>query len=196
MNESGKITASHRSRAAIVYVRQSTLLQVERNRESTARQYDLVSRARQLGWPREAIRVIDGDLGISGSVTGQRAGFEGLVAEVALGQVGIILALEASRLARDNAAWYRLLDLAGVCDTLVADADGVYHPALFTDRLVLGLMGIMAEALCRRRHKYSYADLAVMPTMRRQRVVARVGGRNVRHNHSPSRNASTSSAGW
>jgi DNA invertase Pin-like site-specific DNA recombinase len=146
VNESGKITASHRSRAAIVYVRQSTLLQVERNRESTARQYDLVSRARQLGWPREAIRVIDGDLGISGSVTGQRAGFEGLVAEVALGQVGIILALEASRLARDNATWYRMLDLAGVCDTLVADADGVYHPALFTDRLVLGLMGIMAES--------------------------------------------------
>ena len=122
------------------------MAQLERNTESTARQYDLVNRARQLGWPREAIRVIDGDLGISGSVTGQRAGFEGLVAEVALGQVGIILALEASRLARDNAAWYRLLDLAGVCDTLVADADGVYHPALFTDRLVLGLMGIMAES--------------------------------------------------
>jgi hypothetical protein len=81
------------------------------------RQYDLASRARQLGWPREAIRVIDGDLGISGSVTGQRDGFEGMVAEVALGQVGIILALEASRLARDNAAWYRLPGLAGVCDT-------------------------------------------------------------------------------
>ena len=146
MSEAGKITSSHLSRAALIYVRQSTLAQLERNTESTARQYDLVNRARQLGWPREAIRVIDGDLGISGSVTGQRAGFEGLVAEVALGQVGIILALEASRLARDNAAWYRLLDLAGVCDTLVADADGVYHPALFTDRLVLGLMGIMAES--------------------------------------------------
>ena len=86
------------------------------------------ARARQLGWPPEAVRVVDGDLGVSGSVTGQRDGFEGMVAEVALGQVGIILALEASRLARDNAAWYRLLDLAGVCDTLVADADGVYHP--------------------------------------------------------------------
>ncbi len=146
MSDSGKITSSHLSRAAVIYVRQSTLIQVERNTESTARQYDLVNRARRLGWPREAIRVVDGDLGISGSVTGQRAGFEGLVAEVALGQVGIILALEASRLARDNAAWYRLLDLAGVCDTLVADADGVYHPALFTDRLVLGLMGIMAES--------------------------------------------------
>jgi DNA invertase Pin-like site-specific DNA recombinase len=79
------------------------LAQVERNTESTAHQYDLVSRARQLGWPREAIRVIDGDLGISGSVTGQRDAFEGMVAEVALGQVGIILALEVSRLARDNA---------------------------------------------------------------------------------------------
>src|SRR6266480_1895562 len=146
MSDSGKITASHLSRAAVIYVRQSTLTQVERNTESTARQYDLVSRAGQLGWPREAIRVVDSDLGISGSVTGQRAGFEGVVAEVALGQVGIILALEASRLARDNAAWYRLLDLAGVCDTLVADADGVYHPALFGDRLLLGLMGIMAES--------------------------------------------------
>ncbi len=102
MSDSGKITSSHLSRAAVIYVRQSTLAQVERNTESTARQYDLVSRARQLGWPREAIRVVDGDLGISGSVTGQRAGFEGMVAEVALGQVGIILALEASRLARDN----------------------------------------------------------------------------------------------
>jgi DNA invertase Pin-like site-specific DNA recombinase len=146
MSESGKITSSHLSRAAVIYVRQSTLVQVERNTESTARQYDLVHRAQQLGWPREAIRVVDGDLGISGSVTGQRAGFEGMVAEVALGQVGIILALEASRLARDNAAWYRLLDLAGVCDTLVADADAVHHPALFGDRLLLGLMGIMSEA--------------------------------------------------
>jgi DNA invertase Pin-like site-specific DNA recombinase len=146
MSESGKITGSHRSRAAVIYVRQSTLAQLERNTESTARQYDLVNRARQLGWPREAIRVVDADLGVSGSVLGQREGFESLVAEVALGQVGIILALEASRLARDNAAWYRLLDLAGACDTLVADADGVYHPGLFNDRLVLGIKGTMAEA--------------------------------------------------
>jgi DNA invertase Pin-like site-specific DNA recombinase/transposase-like protein len=146
MSESGKITASHRSRAAVIYVRQSTVAQVERNTESTARQYDLVARARQLGWPPHQIRVVDGDLGVSGSVTGQRDAFEGLVAEVALGQVGIILALEVSRLARDNAAWYRLLDLAGVCDTLVADADGIYHPGLFNDRLVLGMKGLMSEA--------------------------------------------------
>src|SRR5438046_2254691 len=146
MSEPGKVTASHLSRAAVIYVRQSTVIPVERNTEPTARQYDLVNRARQLGWPREAVRVVDGDLGVSGSVTGQRDGFEGMVAEVALGQVGIILALEVSRLARDNAAWYRLLDLAGVCDTLVADADGLYHPGLFNDRLVLGMKGLMSEA--------------------------------------------------
>jgi DNA invertase Pin-like site-specific DNA recombinase len=146
MSDAGLITASHRSRAAVIYVRQSTLAQVERNRESTTRQYDLVQRAAGLGWPRTAIRVVDADLGVTGSVTGQRDGFEALVAEVALGQVGIILALEVSRLARDNAAWYRLLDLAGACDTLVADADGLYHPGLFNDRLVLGMKGIMSEA--------------------------------------------------
>ncbi|PZS09387.1 MAG: recombinase family protein, partial [Solirubrobacterales bacterium] len=146
MSEYSKITASHRSRAAVIYVRQSTLAQLERNTESTARQYNLTARAEQLGWPRSGIRVIDADLGVSGSALGQREGFESLVAEVALGQVGIILALEASRLARDNAAWYRLLDLAGACDTLVADGDGVYHPGLFNDRLLLGIKGTMAEA--------------------------------------------------
>jgi len=147
MSEHSKITASHRSRVAIIYVRQSTLAQLERNTESTARQYDLAERAVELGWPRSAVRVVDADLGVSGSVLGQRDGFESLVADVALGQVGIILALEVSRLARDNAAWYRLLDLAGACDTLVADADGVYHPGLFNDRLVLGMKGIMSEIL-------------------------------------------------
>src|SRR5438094_6830305 len=146
MSEHSKVTASHRSRQAVVYVRQSTLTQLERNVESTARQYDLRQRAIALGWSREQVRVIDVDLGISGSVLGQRNGFETLVADVAMGQIGIILALEVSRLARDNAAWYRLLDLAGACDTLVADADGVYHPGLFNDRLVLGMKGIMAES--------------------------------------------------
>src|SRR5680860_699534 len=146
MSESGKVTPSHLSRVAVGYVRQSTLGQVERNSESTARQYDLAARAQALGWPAAAVRVIDADLGISGSVTGQREGFENLVAEIALGQVGIVLALEASRLARDNSAWYRLLDLAGACDTLVGDGDGIYHPGLFNDRLLLGMKGIMSEA--------------------------------------------------
>jgi DNA invertase Pin-like site-specific DNA recombinase len=146
MSEHTKITSSHLARSAAIYVRQSTLAQVERNRESTARQYDLGARARQLGWADDQVKVVDADLGVSGSLTGQREGFETLIAEVALGQVGIILALEVSRLARDNAAWYRLLDLAGACDTLVADADGVYHPGLFNDRLLLGMKGIMSEA--------------------------------------------------
>jgi DNA invertase Pin-like site-specific DNA recombinase len=146
MSELGKVTDLHRSRTAVVYVRQSTLTQVERNIEFTARQYDLIARAKALGWPASQIRVIDGDLGISASALGQREAFEGLVAEVALGQVEIVLALEVSRLARDNAAWYRLLDLAGVCDTLVCDGDGLYHPARFNDRLLLGMKGIMSEA--------------------------------------------------
>lgn len=146
MSETGKITASHRSRAAVVYIRQSTLSQLEHNTESTARQYDLVNRAVELGWDRSQVRIVDADLGISGSVTGRRGGFEEMVADIALGQVGVVVALEVSRLARDNTAWYRLLDLAGTCDTLVADTDGVYHPGLFNDRLLLGMKGIMSEA--------------------------------------------------
>jgi len=141
-----KVTAAHLRRAALVYVRQSTLAQVDRNRESTARQYDLVARAERLGWPRSAVRVIDDDLGVSGASTAGRSGFAELAAQVGLGQVGIVLSLECSRLARNNADWYRLLDLAGMTDTLIADADGVYHPGLFNDRLVLGMKGTMSEA--------------------------------------------------
>ncbi len=142
----GKVTASHLRRAAMVYVRQSTLAQVDRNRESTARQYDLAGRAVALGWPRSAVRVIDADLGVSGASAVGRSGFAELAAQVGLGQVGIVLSLECSRLARNNADWYRLLDLAGMTDTLIADADGVYHPAMFNDRLVLGMKGTMSEA--------------------------------------------------
>jgi DNA invertase Pin-like site-specific DNA recombinase len=140
------VTAAHLQRAAVVYVRQSTLAQVDRNRESTARQYDLVARAERLGWPRIAVRVIDDDLGVSGASTTGRSGFAELAAQVGLGQVGIVLSLECSRLARNNADWYRLLDLAGMTDTLIADADGVYHPGLFNDRLLLGMKGTMSEA--------------------------------------------------
>jgi DNA invertase Pin-like site-specific DNA recombinase/transposase-like protein len=140
------VTAAHLQRAAVVYVRQSTLAQVDRNRESTARQYDLVARAERLGWPPIAVRVIDDDLGVSGASTTGRSGFAELAAQVGLGQVGIVLSLECSRLARNNADWYRLLDLAGMTDTLIADADGVYHPGLFNDRLLLGMKGTMSEA--------------------------------------------------
>ncbi|MBV9448852.1 MAG: recombinase family protein [Streptosporangiaceae bacterium] len=141
-----KVTASHLRRAAVVYVRQSTLAQVDRNRESTARQYDLAGRAVALGWPRSAVRVIDDDLGVSGACAAGRSGFAELAAQVGLGQVGIVLSLECSRLARNNADWYRLLDLAGMTDTLIADTDGIYHPAMFNDRLVLGMKGTMSEA--------------------------------------------------
>jgi DNA invertase Pin-like site-specific DNA recombinase len=141
-----KIQPAHIRRAAVVYIRQSTASQVEHHRESTARQYSLVQRACDLGWPKEQVMVIDEDLGISGASAGNRAGFSRLASEVALGRVGIILGLEVSRLARNNADWYRLLDLCVITDTLIGDSDGLYHPALFNDRLVLGLKGTMSEA--------------------------------------------------
>ena len=146
MTEHSKITPSHLARQAIVYIRQSTSAQVEHNRESTERQYQLKAFATQLGWPPGQTRVLDQDLGTSGAGLSAREGFAELAAEVALGHVGIVLALEVSRLARNNADWYRLLDLCGATDTLIGDADGLYHPGLFNDRLVLGLKGTMSEA--------------------------------------------------
>jgi DNA invertase Pin-like site-specific DNA recombinase len=146
MNEAGKLAPAHLRRAAIVYIGQSTASQLERNRESTDRQYALAERAVALGWPRHAVRVIDADLGRSGaSVTG-RSGFGELTEAVALGGVGLVLALEVSRLARNNSDWYRLLDLAGMTNTLIGDADGLYHPGMFNDRMLLGLKGTMSEA--------------------------------------------------
>ena len=146
MNERGKITASHLSRQAIVYLRQSSPAQVEHNRESTERQYALAKKACELGWPYERIVVIDEDLGLSGAGWVARSGFARLTAEVALARVGLVLGLEVSRLARNNVDWHRLIDLAGLTDTLIGDADGIYHPALFNDRLLLGLKGTMSEA--------------------------------------------------
>lgn len=146
MSELTKITSDHLRRRAVVYVRQSSTTQVERNRESTARQYQLAERAATLGWARDQVTVIDEDLGVSGSGLAERTGFARMTAEVALGHVGIVLGLEVSRLARNNADWYRLLDLCGVTHTLIGDADGIYHPGLFNDRLVLGLKGTMSEA--------------------------------------------------
>lgn len=141
-----KIGSSHLQRAAFVYIRQSSASQVEHNRESTQRQYALAQRATGLGWSQQQINVVDDDLGLSGASTARRGGFARMTAEVALGHVGIILGLEVSRLARNNADWYRLLDLCTMTDTLIGDADGVYNPALFNDRLLLGLKGTMSEA--------------------------------------------------
>jgi DNA invertase Pin-like site-specific DNA recombinase len=146
MSETTKITATHLQHTAVVYVRQSTTTQIAHNCESTDRQYRLAERAMELGWPRERVHIIDEDLGVSGSGIADRTGFARLTTQVALGNVGIVLGLEVSRLARNNADWYRLLDLCGVTDTLIGDADGIYHPGLFNDRLVLGLKGTMSEA--------------------------------------------------
>ena len=146
MSERQKLTSSHLRRQAFVYLRQSSQAQLERNVESTARQYALVERAIELGFAREQIVVIDEDLGISGSGLSDRSGFARLTAEVALGHAGLVLGLEVSRLARNNVDWYRLLDLCGVTDTVIGDADGIYHPGSFNDRLLLGLKGTMSEA--------------------------------------------------
>ncbi len=146
MIDTAKIQPTHLQRAAIIYLRQSTPHQLEYNRESTERQYALVDRALELGWPREQISIVDDDLGLSGDGTAERCGFSSMTVKVALGQVGIILGIEVSRLARNNAEWYRLLDLCAMTDTLIGDDDGLYHPAVFNDRLLLGLKGTMSEA--------------------------------------------------
>jgi excisionase family DNA binding protein len=146
MSDRSKITEAHCRRRAVVYVRQSTLGQVERNTESGARQHALRDRAVELGWPREAVAVVDEDTGRSGASAAGRLGFKELVAEVGLGHVGVVLALEVSRLARCSADWHQLLDLCALTRTLIADADGVYSPADFNDRLLLGLKGTMSEA--------------------------------------------------
>ncbi len=146
MSDLAKVKPAHTHRAAVIYVRQSSASQVEHHRESTERQYALVHRAIELGWHREQVIIVDEDQGLSGSGIAKRAGFAQMAADVALAKVGLVLGLEVSRLARNNADWYRLLDLCGMTDTLIGDADGIYHPALFNDRLVLGLKGTMSEA--------------------------------------------------
>ena len=141
-----KIGADHLRRDAFLYVRQSSLRQVFENTESTKRQYALRDRAVALGWPIERVHTIDSDLGLSGAQAKGRDGFQHLVTEVAMGHAGIVLGLEVSRLARNNADWHRLLELAALSHTLICDEDGVYDPAHFNDRLLLGLKGTMSEA--------------------------------------------------
>lgn len=140
-----KITAGHLARQAYLYVRQSTLRQVLENSESTKRQYALRERAVALGWSHDRIVVIDRDLGRSGADS-DREGFQQLVAAVGLGEVGVVLGLEVSRLARSSTDWHRLLEICALADTLICDEDGLYDPAHFNDRLLLGLKGTMSEA--------------------------------------------------
>ena len=141
-----KVTAAHLSRAALLYIRQSTLKQVIRNTESAIRQYDLRGKAIALGWAADQITVIDIDQGHSGASAADREGFQHLVAEVSLGRAGIVLGLECSRLARNSADWHQLLELCGMTGTLICDEDGLYDPRNFNDRLLLGLKGALSEA--------------------------------------------------
>ena len=143
---SGKIQARHLERQAVVYVRQSSARQVQENIESTQLQYALVDRAKALGWPERQVVVIDDDLGVSGQSVEGRVGFQRLLAEISLGHVGMVLGIEMSRLARSCRDWHHLLELCAVFGSLLGDADGVYEPRDYNDRLLLGLKGTMSEA--------------------------------------------------
>src|SRR5215213_6915687 len=146
MITSPKIEPRHLRLRALVYVRQSTPQQLQNNQESTRRQYQLAERAQQMGWPAAQVHVIDDDLSLSGASSDQRGGFQRLVASIGLGEVGIVLVTEVSRLSRCNSDWHRVLELCAVFATLIADEDGVYDPADPNDRLVLGLKGTLFSA--------------------------------------------------
>ena len=146
MSQSTTVTADHLRRLACLYVRQSSLQQVHDHQESTARQYALKRRALALGWAADRIVVIDDDLGLSGASAVERTGFQRVVADVGLGRVGVVMALEVSRLARNSSDWHRLLEICALSETLILDEDGLYDPAHFNDRLLLGLKGTMSEA--------------------------------------------------
>jgi DNA invertase Pin-like site-specific DNA recombinase len=141
-----RITTAHRAKLAYVYIRQSTAGQVRQHQESTQLQYRLVGRAASLGWPRDRIEVIDDDLGKSGASSDARYGFQRLIAEIGLGKAGLVLSLDASRLARNNRDWHQLLELCSLFGALIADGERLYDPCVYHDRLLLGLSGIMSEA--------------------------------------------------
>ena len=141
-----RLTTAHRAKLAYVYVRQSSVNQVRQHQESTELQYRLVDRAVGLGWPRERVQVIDEDLGKSGAGGVERHGFQKLIAEVGLGNAGLVVSLDASRLARNNRDWHQLLELCSVFGVLIADGERLYDPRIYHDRLLLGLSGIMSEA--------------------------------------------------
>ena len=171
MNTSELILPSHLTRRAAVYIRQSTTQQVTTNQESLRLQYALTQRAQELGWPESLVDVVDADLGRSGATTEGRVGFQELVAQVALGQIGILIAYDATRLARNCSHWYQLLDLCGRANCLIADREGVYDPSSVNGRLLLGLKGqiselelhtIRARLTAGIRNKAQRGDLAVM----------------------------------
>src|SRR5437867_1638633 len=146
MNDARKVLTHHLERDTYLYIRQSSMKQVIENVESTKRQYALRARATALGWADDRIIVVDSDQGESGASAVWREGFRRLVTDVGLGRAGIVMGLEVSRLARNNADWHRLLEICALAETLILDEDGVYDPTHFNDRLLLGLKGTMSEA--------------------------------------------------
>src|SRR5437899_1370657 len=146
LNLESPVTTAHRAKLAYIYVRQSTAGQVRQHQESTELQYRLVDRAALFGWPKERIEVIDDDLGKSGTSSDSRGGFQRLIAEIGLGKAGLVLSLDASRLARNNHDWHQLLELCSLFGVLIADGERLYDPCAYHDRLLLGLSGIMSEA--------------------------------------------------
>ena len=146
LNLESPVTTAHRAKLAYIYVRQSTAGQVRQHQESTELQYRLVDRAALFGWPKERIEVIDDDLGKSGVSSDGRGGFQRLIAEIGLGKAGLVLSLDASRLARNNHDWHQLLELCSLFGVLIADGERIYDPCAYHDRLLLGLSGIMSEA--------------------------------------------------
>ena len=166
-----KITPHHLEREACLYVRQSSLRQVAENTESARRQYGMSRKAMALGWPAECIRVIDDDQGKSGAYSANRSGFRDLMARIGAGEVGIVLGLEVSRLARDNADWHQLLRIAGITDTLILDETGIYDPNDSNDRLLLGL-------LCQAPHKSPYVVQPAMSGSMRNPLSSRVFSRS------------------
>jgi DNA invertase Pin-like site-specific DNA recombinase len=151
----GKIQGWHHDRLAVIYVRQSSRQQVADHGESTRLQYGLTGRAAALGWPASRVMVIDEDLGRSAANAAGRPGSARLVAEITMGHVGLVLGLEMSRLARAGRDWHQLIELCSLAGALLADADGIYDPNWYNDRLLPGLKGTMSEVLCRYRHRDS-----------------------------------------
>ena len=141
-----QVTTAHRAKLAYIYVRQSSAGQVRQHQESTELQYRLADRAAGLGWPRERIAVIDDDLGKSGASGTERHGFQRLIAEIGLGKAGLVLSLDASRLARNNRDWHQLLELCSIFGVVIGDGERLHDPGVYHDRLLLGLSGIMSEA--------------------------------------------------
>jgi len=183
-----KIRPDHRDRLALIYVRPSTPMQVRENTGSGARQYDLAGRARDLGWPAERVQVIDQDQGRSGASTAGRDGFQHLVAQVGLGRAGAVLSLEASRLARCCSDWYRLIEICALTDTLVVDEDGIYDPAHYSDRLLLGFLSgaTYPTVIPHRRAKSRYPRA---PPWRRRRPVRHRDGLLLEGGHTMARPA-------